>query len=184
MSNDKFLPKGAYWQINGQSPMSNNSGLLAILKFGINLTFDILAFVISKIDRLKIPVCGLNRGVTLVEVLLAVVVLSVGLAGVLRAYAASIGALEVSRETVITIELLKEKTADVEQKMIEQGGISAGSASGRFDGKFADYNWAWGTATTAQEGLYELTMSVARADGARQVSLITYAQNKDYEPQE
>ena len=122
------------------------------------------------------------KGVTLVEVLLAVVVLSVGLVGVLRAYAASIGALEVSRETVITIELLKEEMADVEQKMIEQGGISAGSASGRFDGKFADYNWAWGTATTAQEGLYELTMSVVRADGARQVSLVTYAQDKDYEP--
>ena len=122
-----------------------------------------------------------DKGITLVEVLLAVVVLSVGLAGVLRAYAASIGALEVSRETVITIELLKEKMADVEQKMIEQGGISAGSASGRFDGKFADYNWAWGTTPTAQEGLYELTMSVVRADGARQVSLVTYAQDKDYE---
>ena len=122
-----------------------------------------------------------ERGITLVEVLLAVVVLSVGLAGVLRAYAASIGALEVSRETVVAIELLKEKMADVEQEMIEQGGISAGSASGGFDGKSVDYNWAWGTTTTAQEGLYELTMSVVRGDGARQVSLVTYAQNKDYE---
>ena len=64
-----------------------------------------------------------DKGITLVEVLLAVVVLSVGLAGVLRAYAASIGALEVSRETVITIELLKEKMADVEQEMIDQGGF-------------------------------------------------------------
>ena len=64
-----------------------------------------------------------DKGITLVEVLLAVVVLSVGLTGVLRAYAASIGALEASRETVITIELLKEKMADVEQKMIEQGGF-------------------------------------------------------------
>lgn len=127
---------------------------------------------------------GVERGVTLVEVLLAVVVLSVGLVGVLRAYAASLGALEVSRETVITIELLKEKMADVEQEMIDQGGISAGSASGRFDGKFADYNWAWGTTATAQEGLYELTMSVVRADGVRQVSLVTYAQDKDYEPSE
>ena len=50
-----------------------------------------------------------DKGITLVEVLLAVVVLSVGLTGVLRAYLTSIGALEASRETVITIELLKEK---------------------------------------------------------------------------
>ncbi len=134
----------------------------------------------KRVFSLQSSVFSPSGGITLVEVLLAVVVLSVGLAGVLRAYAASIGALEVSRETVVAIELLKEKMADVEQEMIEQGGISAGSASGGFDGKSVDYNWAWGTTTTAQEGLYELTMSVVRADGVRQVSLVTYAQNKDY----
>lgn len=107
--------------------------------------------------------------------------MSVGLVGVLRAYAVSVGALEISRDMINIIELLKEKMGDMEQTMIEQGGVSAGSASGRFDGRFADYNWAWGTTATAQEGLYELTMSVVRVDGARQVSLITYAPNKDYE---
>ena len=71
--------------------------------------------------------------------------------------------------------------ADVEQKMIEQGDFRWKRESDRFDGKFADYHWAWGTTTTAQEGLYELTMSVVRADGPRQVSLVAYAQDKDYE---
>ncbi len=125
-----------------------------------------------------------NSGIMLVEVLLAVVILSIGIVGVLRAYATSIGALEISRDTVNTIELLKEKMADVEQDMIEQGGISAGSASGQFEGEFKDYQWAWEATTSAQEGLCELAMSVLRADGARQFSLVTYAQNKDYKPQE
>lgn len=174
MSNDKF-------QINGQSLMPKDSGLLAILKFGINLTFDIWAFVIFKIDRLKIPVCGLSRGVTLVEVLLAVVVLSVGMVGVLRAYATSVGALEISRETVNTIELLKEKMADIEQTMIEQGGVSAGSASGQFEGESGDYGWTWEAGTTARESLCELALSVFRIDdGARQFSVVTYARDKDY----
>ena len=122
-----------------------------------------------------------KQGVTLIEVLLAVVILSVGIVGVLRAYATSIGALEISRDTVNTIELLKGKMADLEQGMIEQGGISAGSASGQFTGEFKDYNWAWEATTSAQNGLCELALSVARTDGTRQFSLVTYAQNKDYE---
>lgn len=121
-----------------------------------------------------------EKGITLVEVLLAVVVLSVGLVGVLRAYAASIGALEVSRETAITIELLKEKMADVEQGMIEQGGISAGSASGQFEGEFEGYRWTREATTSAQGGLCELALTVTRTDGSRQASLVTYAQDKDY----
>lgn len=135
----------------------------------------------NRVFRLQSSVFSPQSGITLIEVLLAVVVLSVGLVGVLRAYAVSVGALEISRDMINIIELLKEKMGDMEQTMIEQGGVSAGSASGRFDGRFADYNWAWGTTATAQEGLYELTMSVVRVDGARQVSLITYAPNKDYE---
>lgn len=122
-----------------------------------------------------------DSGVTLVEVLLAVVILSIGIAGVLRAYATSIGALEINRDTVNTIELLKEKMADVEQDMIEQGGISAGSSSGQFEGEFENYNWAWEAKTIAREGLCELALSVFRSDGsARQFSVVTYARDKDY----
>lgn len=123
-----------------------------------------------------------QKAFTLIEVLLAVVILSVGITGVLRAYAASIGALEISRGTVDTIELLKEKMADVEQGMIEQGGISAGSASGQFTGEFKDYNWTREATTSAQDGLCELALSVSSADGTRQFSVVTYAQDKDYQP--
>ena len=123
-----------------------------------------------------------HKGVTLVEVLLAVVILSIGIAGVLRAYAASIGALEISRDTVNTIELLKEKMADVEQDMIEQGGISAGSASGQFAGESEEYSWTREATTSAPEGLCELALTVTRSDSSRQASVVTYAQNKDYQP--
>ncbi len=122
-----------------------------------------------------------ERGITLVEVLLAVVVLSIGLVGVLRAYAVSIGALEISQETVNTVELLKEKMAEIEEGALEDGGISAGSADGQFTGEFKDYSWTKEAVTTAQTGLDELTLSVSRADSARQISLVTYALDKDYE---
>ena len=123
-----------------------------------------------------------KQGLTLVEVLLAVVVLSVGMVGVLRAYAASIGALEITRETVNTVELLKEKMAEIEQGMIEQGGISAGSASGQFAGESEEYSWTREATTSAPEGLCELALTVTRSDSSRQASVVTYAQNKDYQP--
>ena len=145
------------------------------------------AYSVQRIGKEKIlsPVpypLSPNKGVTLVEVLLAVVILSIGIAGVLRAYVTSIGALEISRDTVNTIELLKEKMADVEQDMIELGGISAGSANGQFAGEFEDYAWTSEAKTSVQEGLCELALSVFRdEDGARRFSVVTYAQDKDYE---
>lgn len=121
-----------------------------------------------------------DKGVTLVEVLLAVVILSVGMVGVLRAYGACVGTLEVNRDVVNTIELLKEKMAEIEQGAVEQGGLSAGGSSGRFEGDWEDYAWESKTQTTSEEGLYELTLTVSSP--ARQLSLITYVQNKDYQP--
>ena len=123
-----------------------------------------------------------RRGITLVEVLLAVAILSIGMVGVLRAYAVSIGALEISRDTINIIELLKEKMADIEQTTIEQGGVSAGASSGKFEGTWEDYAWASQTNTIAQEGLCELALTVSsQLDGSRQASLVTYEQNKDYQ---
>ncbi len=125
-----------------------------------------------------------KTGVTLVEVLLAVVILSIGIVGVLRAYAASIGALEISRNTVNIIELAKEKMGDLQQEMIEQGGVSAGSSSGQFQGDFEDYSWAWEATTSARDGLCELALTVSspgESDGSRKISLVTYAWDKDYQ---
>lgn len=124
------------------------------------------------------------KGVTLIEILLAVVILSVGMVGVLRAYAVSISTLEISQDHIDAIQLLKTKMADIEETIIENKGISSGSSDGEFDAPFDDYQWAWETKKDAPEGLYELDLRVYNPDKSRQFALVTYAENKDYVPPE
>jgi len=81
-----------------------------------------------------------HKGVTLVEVLLAVVILSIGIAGVLRAYAASIGALEISRDTVNTIELGSPREARAVNSKGNLKVITGHGRPGRVPGKVS-VNW-------------------------------------------
>lgn len=123
---------------------------------------------------------GSKRGMTLVEILLAVVILSVGIAGVLQAYAVSVKTLGISRDHIDALCLLKEKMADIEQAALEQNGLSAGTSSGDFTGAFQDCTWESEAKPISEESLYELDLRVQLPDQSRRFSLATYLRNKDY----
>lgn len=125
-------------------------------------------------------ITGDRQGVTLVEVLLAVVVLSVGIVGVLRAYTVSLGALEAAQGTIDSVQLAKQKMADIEQIVLEEGGVSPGITNGNFEGIYQDYAWQWEAAATSTEALCQSGVTVSREGQPRQLTLVTYAQNKDY----
>ena len=80
-------------------------------------------------------------GFTLIEVLTAVTILSIGIIGVIRAYVTLINGIEASRFTVETSYLLKEKIADVEKEAIENFGGAPGSKGGTFSGDYVSYRW-------------------------------------------
>lgn len=122
-----------------------------------------------------------SKGVTLVEVLLAVVILSVGIAGVLQAYASAVKTLEISQENIDTVNLLRAKMAEIEQSSIEEHGVSAGSADGEFEGAFEGYRWESQIQPTVFKPLHEIHLAVSRQDGTRSFSFVTYEDNKDYE---
>jgi len=84
---------------------------------------------------------GNERAFTLIEVLAAVVILSVGLTGVIRAYGALMNGIDAARFSVDTSYLLKEKMSDIEREAIENCGIPPGTGSGTFDGKHAAFGW-------------------------------------------
>ena len=124
---------------------------------------------------------GNNQGITLIEILLAVVILSVGIAGVLQAYAVAVTTLETGQDYVDAIQLLKAKMAEIEQKAIEEKGLSAGLSRGEFEEGLGDYQWEWEAQPTPLESLHELKLVVSSPHKNRQFSLITYAENKDYQ---
>ncbi len=122
-----------------------------------------------------------EKGVTLVEILLAVVILSIGIAGVLRAYAVAVTALETGQDYIDAIQLLKGKMAEIEQEIIEEKGLSTGLSHGEFEGEFKDYQWERETRPSSVEGLLELKLAVSHPQKNRLILLVTYAENKDYE---
>ena len=80
-------------------------------------------------------------GFTLIEVLVAVMILSIGIIGVIRAYVTLMSGIEVSRFTVEASYLLKEKAVEVEEEAIENFGAPSMVKSGAFSGEYAMYRW-------------------------------------------
>ena len=119
---------------------------------------------------------GTNRSLkiaafTLIEVLAAVVILSIGMLGVVRAYITLANGIEMSAFTVQASYLLKTAMADVEKEAIENPGVSAGTKSGNFGKDYPGFRWEYtssdvlvGTIDKAKEG--SAATAVAQTTGA------------------
>ena len=121
---------------------------------------------------------GSNKGFTLVEVLLAVSILSIGIVGVLRGYATSINALGIAQESANAVCLLKEKMLEIEQIALEQKGIETGRSSGEFkdDGQ-EGYSWTLESKPAAIADLNEVIITVSHKESPRKFSLVTYVES-------
>lgn len=135
----------------------------------------------SLVYSLRSGFYGLNKGATFFEALLTVVVLSVGLVGVLRVYAASLSILEEVGDTMGGLVLTQEKMADIEQTALEEGGISIGISSGQFNKRLGDYVWESNATALSTAGLDALTLTVYHAGRSRRFQLATYIEDKNDE---
>ncbi len=115
------------------------------------------------------------KGFTLVEVLVATVILTVGIVGVLGAYITSLNALQAGQESMEAVCVLKEKMAGVEQQVLEDKGISLGTSSGEFDG----FEWNIEVTPGPEKVLNKVTVAVSPKEGRRKFSLVTYVENKE-----
>ncbi len=125
-----------------------------------------------------------NKGLTLIEVLLAVSILGMGITGVLRGFASSIVTLEVAQYNIDAVNLLKEKMADVEIMVREKEEISPASERGAFADPFEDFRWEWNIKPAIEEDLYTLTLTVSSTFNPRDFSLTTYVADKKPEEEE
>lgn len=121
-----------------------------------------------------------KKGLTLIEVLMAVSILAIGIIGVLRAFAGSVATLEVGQNSIEAVNLLKQKVADVKQMILEDGETASSSDSGTSD----DFLWQWDIRPTDIENLNELTLTVSHNYNPRTFSLKTYVVDPDEEKEE
>jgi prepilin-type N-terminal cleavage/methylation domain-containing protein len=134
-----------------------------------------------KVIGLRSLVFSLDKGFTLVEVLLAVVVLSIGVVAVLQAYAASLAVLQAAQTTMTSVGLLNQKAGEVQQAVFEKTEIEQAGAEGEFESPFEDFAWSWEIKPADMEGLHELTVMVTNLLDARAVSVKTYIIGKKEE---
>jgi len=119
---------------------------------------------------------GNKKGLTLIEVMAAVVILAIGIVGVLQAYAGSISTLEIGQFNIDAIKLLKQKISDVEQAILEQ------KEPPRSDrGEVDDFLWEWNTASTSTKDLNKLTVTVSHKFNPRTFEINTYVVDKKEE---
>ena len=81
-----------------------------------------------------------RRGFTLIEVLVTVVILSIGIVLVLRAFETSLVALGQARDALRAGHLIRGKMAEAEADALE-GGRPAYGAGGRLEAPFSEYRW-------------------------------------------
>lgn len=118
-----------------------------------------------------------NKGFTLVEVLVAVVIFAVGIVAVSRAYVVSADALGIGRESAQALCLLKQKMSELEFSSIENDGLATGVSSGAFEGDDVAFEWAY-EVKTAMFKLNELSVDVRKTGGRRHFTLATYVDEK------
>ena len=118
-----------------------------------------------------------KKGLTLIEVLVAVSILAIGIGGVLQAFAGSVAALEAGQYNVDAVNVIKQKMADVQQMLFEQKEVSLDSENGTFE----DFRWEWEIKPTDIQDLNELTLKISHAYNPRTFSVKTYVVSKETE---
>ena len=84
---------------------------------------------------------GSDRAFTVIEVLVAATILSVGIIGVIGAYMTLMNGISTSSFTIEASSLLEEKMADAQRESIENLGLPAGTKNGVFGESAPGFRW-------------------------------------------
>lgn len=128
------------------------------------------------------PHHGTQRAVpfTLVEVLLAVMILAVGLGGVLAAYMKTADTLRIAREHVEAHGLLAGKMGEAQLAYTMHGALSATARRGTF-GEPVEFTWDIAASDGPVKTLDEVTVTLTSRRTGRAYTLTTYFENNEQE---
>lgn len=129
----------------------------------------------------------MKKGLSLVELMVAVSILCVGIVLVIRSFLTAMAALEHSQNKISAIHFLEKKMAELEQKAIEEGGIESGSERDRtqINSRPAEWNFQIAPITIdeATDEVNEVMLTVSWKEGNinKDAVLATYLVNKKQE---
>jgi type II secretion system protein I len=125
-----------------------------------------------------------RRGFTLIEMIIATVLLAVAIVGSLSAISSSTRAVEAGERIQTAALLAQRKLTELE---LQATNLTSGEQQGDFGAEFADYRWRAMMDTTEFEKLLKVTLLVSWGengqDGGRE--FVTYLRNDaDQTPEE
>jgi len=123
-----------------------------------------------------------NKAFTLLEVMLAVSILSIGLVAVVRSYTTSLHALRVSKDYLVANLLLEEKIWQKQEEKIRLGGVMPEDQDDKFNSPFDNFSYK---INFEEEGdlplLYKSTFEVSwqKRNQKRSTSCLLYLPGKE-----
>ncbi len=129
--------------------------------------------MILRIGRIK-------RGFTLIEIMMAVAILSFGLVLVLQSFATALEGLKGARRVSAASSLLEEKMEELKEKAREENGMAEGPLSGEFDKEYKGYKWDASVKPGPAAELNELELTISWMDDrtSESLSAATYVDAK------
>ena len=124
--------------------------------------------------RVGNPLTGRPNGFTLLEVLLAMLIISIGLTAVIGVNVTSLEALRASEEKIQALMLLETELVGLRSQAVLQEGLSAGQWSGEWSSL---QEGRWAAEAVEQEDSTTLTLQGQwlRSGRIRSISLLTKA---------
>lgn len=123
---------------------------------------------------------GNKKALTLIEVMIAVIILTVGIIGVIQAYIKSLGVLQVSKDYLIEVPLAESKMTEIERYESENNGLTLSKQSGTFQRPFNQFNWEMEINPSDLTGLNTIKVRCFNQNTfpVRDYVLVDYAKNK------
>ncbi len=84
---------------------------------------------------------GNDRGFTYIEVMLSVLIFSLGYIAIASSYSKVVDAFNASENNIQAMVLLNDKIAQLQENSIKEGGLEPQNQSGTFAGRLKKFKW-------------------------------------------
>lgn len=85
---------------------------------------------------------GNNKGFTFIELMVTVIVLTVGLVLIIQGFITAAGALNNMQDNIQAVRFLDLKMQELEASAGKDNGIKRGNSEGKFSSGAKDFNWS------------------------------------------
>lgn len=116
-------------------------------------------------DTIRRPAAGRHRGFTVIEMIVAMLLLGIGVTGAVMAISGTSGSSAVSRDLTVLSLLAQRRLAEAEAEAAYLGQWTEGVDEGDFGEDYPDYRWEQEVAATDTTDLLQITVVVHHTEG-------------------